>query len=120
MASEEGPLLFAKLLDNARYLHAGLVERGFKVVTSEGGVITPVVPILVEDDWKAVLLWKALYDAGLFVNVALHPAVPPGGALLRTSVMATHDREVLDRALEIMSQVKSEFEAEHGPLPEAS
>ncbi|MEI6663883.1 MAG: aminotransferase class I/II-fold pyridoxal phosphate-dependent enzyme, partial [Actinomycetes bacterium] len=108
MASEEGPLLFAKLLDNARYLHAGLVERGFKVVTSEGGVITPVVPILVEDDWKAVLLWKALYDAGLFVNVALHPAVPPGGALLRTSVMATHDREVLDRALEIMSQVKSE------------
>ena len=34
--------------------------------------------------------------------------------------MATHDREVLDRALEIMSQVKSEFEAEHGPLPEAS
>jgi len=120
MASEEGPLLFAKLLDNARYLHAGLVERGFKVVTSEGGVITPVVPILVEDDWKAVLLWKALYDAGLFVNVALHPAVPPGGALLRTSVMATHDREVLDRALEIMSQVKSEFETEHGPLPEAS
>ena len=120
MASEEGPLLFAKLLDNARYLHAGLVERGFKVVTSEGGVITPVVPILVEDDWKAVLLWKALYDAGLFVNVALHPAVPPGGALLRTSVMATHDRDVLDRALEIMSQVKSEFEAEHGPLPEAS
>ena len=120
MASEEGPLLFAKLLDNARYLHAGLVERGFKVVTSEGGVITPVVPILVEDDWKAVLLWKALYDAGLFVNVALHPAVPPGGALLRTSVMATHGREVLDRALEIMSQVKSEFEAEHGLLPEAS
>jgi len=120
MASEEGPLLFAKLLDNARYLHAGLVERGFKVVTSEDGVITPVVPILVEDDWKAVLLWKALYDAGLFVNVALHPAVPPGGALLRTSVMATHDREVLDRALEIMSQVKSEFETEHGPLPEAS
>ena len=49
------------------------------------------MPVLVGDDWKAALLWKALYDAGVYVNVALHPAVPPGGALLRTSVMATHD-----------------------------
>ena len=55
---------------------------------------------MVGDDWKAVLLWRALYDAGVYVNVALHPAVPPGGALLRTSVMATHDRATLDRALE--------------------
>ena len=54
--------------------------------------MTPIVPVIVGDDWKAVLLWKALYDAGVFVNVAIHPAVPPGGALLRTSVMATHDR----------------------------
>ena len=56
--------------------------------------------MVVGDDWKAVLLWRALYDAGVFVNIALHPAVPPGGALLRTSVMATHDRATLDRALE--------------------
>jgi 8-amino-7-oxononanoate synthase len=55
--------------------------------------------VLVEDDWKAGLLWKALYDAGVFVNTALHPAVPPGGALLRTSLMATHTREQLDAAL---------------------
>ncbi len=59
------------------------------------------MPVLVGDDWKAALLWKALYDEGVFVNTALHPAVPPGGALLRTSVMATHDRTVLDRALSI-------------------
>ena len=44
-------------------------------------VVTPVVPIVVADDWKAAFLWKALYDAGVFVNVALHPAVPPAGAL---------------------------------------
>ena len=55
--------------------------------------ITPIVPVVVGDDWKAVLLWRALYDAGVYVNVAIHPAVPPGGALLRTSVMATHDRD---------------------------
>jgi 8-amino-7-oxononanoate synthase len=64
-----------------------------------------------------VLLWRALYDAGVFTNVALHPAVPIDGALLRTSVMATHDVAVLDRALDTFATVKREFEAEHGPLP---
>jgi 8-amino-7-oxononanoate synthase len=43
--------------------------------------------------------------------------VPPGGALLRTSVMATHDRPTLDRALDTFSAVKADFEAQHGPLP---
>jgi 8-amino-7-oxononanoate synthase len=75
------------------------------------------VPVVVGDDWKAGLLWKALYDGGVFVNTALHPAVPPGGALLRTSVMATHDRAVLDEALEVFGRAKRAFEAEHGPLP---
>ena len=77
------------------------------------------MPVLVGDDWKAALLWRALYDAGVFVNVALHPAVPPGGALLRTSVMATHDNATLDRALAAFETVKREFEISHGPLPSA-
>jgi 8-amino-7-oxononanoate synthase len=120
IASDEGPPLFARVLDNARHWSDGLRERGFKVVEGEapGDVVTPIVPVLVEDDWKAALLWKALWDAGVFVNVALHPAVPPGGALLRTSVMATHDDAVLDRALDVFSDVKAAFEAEHGPLPQ--
>jgi hypothetical protein len=42
-----------------------------------------IVPVLVGDDWKAGLLWRALYDAGVYVNAAVHPAVPPGGALLQ-------------------------------------
>ena len=69
---------------------------------------TPIVPVVVGDDWKAVLLWRALYDAGVYVNVALHPAVPPAGALLRTSVMATHDRATLDRALAAFADVKTD------------
>ena len=113
--SEEGPPLFARVLENADYLSKGLAELGFHVVDDEH--TTTIVPVVVGDDWKAVLLWKALYDAGIYVNVALHPAVPPAGALLRTSVMATHDRETLDRALAICSDVKQRFEAEHGPLP---
>jgi 8-amino-7-oxononanoate synthase len=116
--SEEGAELFARVLDNARYLRDGLRERGFKTVDHE--IVTPVVPVLVEDDWKAALLWRALYDAGVFVNVAIHPAVPPGGALLRTSVMATHDQPTLDHALDAFARVKQAFEAEHGPLPAPS
>jgi 8-amino-7-oxononanoate synthase len=145
--SAEGPPLMARALANARRLNAGLRERGFRVVEptrlpsgesptgpASGGhgptaspsvppasgtrtLVTPIVPVLVGDDWKAVLLWRALYDAGVFVNTALHPAVPPGGALLRTSVMATHDDATLDRALDAFAQVKQAFEAEHGPLP---
>jgi 8-amino-7-oxononanoate synthase len=115
--SAEGPPLLARVLENAAYLHRGLKERGFKVVEHEGDHMTPIVPVIVGDDWKAVLLWRALYDAGVFVNVAIHPAVPPGGALLRTSVMATHDEPTLDRALEAFTTVKAQFEAQHGPLP---
>jgi 8-amino-7-oxononanoate synthase len=122
--SDEGPALFARVLENGRHLRDGLAALGFKVVEPEPlpdgrRVVTPIVPVLVEDDWKAVLLWRALYDAGVYTNVAIHPAVPPGGALLRTSVMATHDAAVLDRALAAFGDVKRAFEAEHGPLPSA-
>jgi 8-amino-7-oxononanoate synthase len=124
--SEEGRELFARVLENGRHLNRGLHELGFDVVepspvTNAAGVqeliITPIVPVRVGEDWKAGLLWRALWDAGVFTNVAVHPAVPPGGALLRNSVMATHDREVIDRALACFAKVKREFEAEHGPLP---
>jgi 8-amino-7-oxononanoate synthase len=120
--SEEGRGLFAQVLDNARYLHDGLTGLGFHVVKptrlADGTeIVTPVVPVLVGDDWKAAFLWKALYESGVFVNTALHPAVPPAGALLRTSVMATHDHAILDEALEVFARVKRGFEAEHGPLP---
>ena len=122
--SDEGRQLFARVLENGRYLNAGLRDLGFHVVDpvalpSGETVATPIVPVLVADDWKAALLWKALWEAGVYVNVALHPAVPPGGALLRTSVMATHDRATLDEALGAFERVKRAFEAEHGPLPSA-
>ncbi len=120
--SDEGRELMARTLSNARYLHSGLERLGFEVVRptrlADGSeIVTTVVPVVVGEDWKAALLWKALYDAGVFVNVAIHPAVGPAGALLRTSVMATHDEATLDQALERFATVKRSFEAEHGPLP---
>ena len=133
LRSGDGHGLLEAVLGNARYLRDGLERIGFGVAQAQrltaptaqldapgvvdGTIVTPIIPILVGDDWKAVLLWRALYDAGVFVNTALHPAVPPGGALLRTSVMATHDRATLDQALDRFAQVKRTFEAEHGPLP---
>ncbi|HEX8714718.1 MAG TPA: aminotransferase class I/II-fold pyridoxal phosphate-dependent enzyme [Solirubrobacteraceae bacterium] len=136
--SDDGPPLLERVLENARLLRDGLEQRGFAVVKpqplahdagvqahapgvddadGERTIVTPIVPVLVGDDWQAALLWRALYDAGVFVNTALHPAVPPGGALLRTSVMATHDAATLERALDAFERVKRDFEAEHGPLP---
>jgi 8-amino-7-oxononanoate synthase len=113
--SDQGPELFAKVLDNARYLNRGLHELGFTVVDpvkmADGSeMFTSVVPVVVGDDWQAVIFWKALYDAGVYSNVALYPAVPRGHALLRTSVMATHEREHLDKALDIFERVGREAE----------
>jgi 8-amino-7-oxononanoate synthase len=111
--SDEGPELMAKVLYNAKYLHSGLAQLGYQVMEPtrmpDGSeLLTPIVPVLVGDDWEAVLLWKALYDAGVYVNVAIYPAVQRGGALLRTSVMATHEREHLDRALEAFATVRKD------------
>jgi 8-amino-7-oxononanoate synthase len=142
LRSDDGAPLLQSVLANARQLRDGLEQRGFAVVAPQAlpaaagvqshapgllagdagagepaTIVTPIVPVLVGDDWKAALLWRALYDAGVFVNTALHPAVPPGGALLRTSVMATHDASTLERALDAFERVKRAFEAEHGPLP---
>ena len=96
--SDEGPQLFARVLDNAALPATAACTSSASRSSSRSRCRAArrwsrrSSRCVVGDDWKAVLLWRALYDAGVFVNVALHPAVPPGGALLRTSVMATHDR----------------------------
>ena len=109
--SNEGRELLARVLGNARYLQRGLDQLGFDVVQPTAmpdgsDLLTPIVPVTIGDDWRAVLFWKALYDEGVYANVALYPAVPRGGALLRTSVMATHERDHLDRALTAFERVR--------------
>jgi 8-amino-7-oxononanoate synthase len=113
--SAEGAELFARVLDNARYLREGLAALGYRVtepaeLPDGWELVTPIVPVVVGDDWRAATLWKKLFDAGVYTNVALYPAVPRGGALLRTSVMATHEREHLDRALEAFERVRPSVE----------
>ncbi|MDQ3720724.1 MAG: aminotransferase class I/II-fold pyridoxal phosphate-dependent enzyme [Actinomycetota bacterium] len=111
--SSEGAELMARVLDNGAYLRRGLQERGFEVPDG----ISPIVPVVIGDDWQAALMWKALFEAGVYVNVALYPAVPRGGALLRTSVSAAHSREHLDTALERFEAAREGLPSVPEPVP---
>jgi 8-amino-7-oxononanoate synthase len=78
-----------------------LRRMGFNI----GASVSPIIPILVGDNMKTLLAWKALFDAGVFVNPILSPAVPQGMELLRTSYMASHTDEQIDRVLAIFGEV---------------
>jgi 7-keto-8-aminopelargonate synthetase-like enzyme len=93
---EEQPELRARLWRNTHKMLKGYKELGFDTGMSE----TPVVPIIIKDTLKTCQMVKLLFDHGVFVNPVVSPAVPPGRELLRTSYMATHTEEQLDRVLE--------------------
>lgn len=90
-----------KLRENADYMRKGFSGMGFKVIMGETGV----VPVIIGDDMKSFVFWKELFDAGVFVNVFISPGVPQGLQMLRTSYMATHEKDQLDRILEISGEI---------------
>jgi 8-amino-7-oxononanoate synthase len=98
---ESEPDYIQRVWDNTAYMQKGLGALGFNIGHSE----TPIIPIIIGDDDTTVMAWKVLFDAGLFTNCVIPPAVPPNGSLLRTSYMATHTTEQLDRALDILDKV---------------
>jgi 8-amino-7-oxononanoate synthase len=93
---EEEPRLITRLWKNTHKMLKGYKELGFDTGTSE----TPIVPIIIKDSIKVYIMCKLLFENGVFVNPVVSPAVPPGRELLRTSYMATHTEEQLDRVLE--------------------
>ncbi|MCS7011127.1 MAG: aminotransferase class I/II-fold pyridoxal phosphate-dependent enzyme [Anaerolineales bacterium] len=97
----EEPERIERLMKIAEKMRKGYRELGFNI----GNSTTPIIPIIIGDDTKVLLFWKALFEHGVFVNPVLSPAVPPGMQLLRTSYMATHTDEQLDRVLEIFAKV---------------
>ena len=92
---ETEPEHVQRLWDNANYMRAGLHRLGYDTGPSE----TPIIPLMIRDDYRTVLAWHALIEAGVYTNPVVPPGVPPNGSLLRTSYMATHTKEQLDRAL---------------------
>lgn len=83
------------LWENATYMRNGLREMGYDVGPSN----TPIVPVIIGDDFRTMIAWHALINEGVYTNPVGPPGVPPNQSLLRTSYMATHQREHLDRAL---------------------
>jgi len=87
-------------------MRQGFTELGFDI----GNSVTPVIPIIIGDDMRTFIFWKALLDSGVYVNAIISPATPPGRQLLRTSYMATHTDDQLDRVLGIFEQVGKQLE----------
>ena len=87
-------------------MRAGLKTLGFNM----GPSVTPIIPIVTGDQATTILAWKKCFDAGLYTNPVLPPAVPVDSCLLRTSYMATHTDEQIDRALEIFARVGKDLE----------
>lgn len=94
---ENEPQRIKKLWDNAAYLMKRFKEMGLNT----GETQTPIIPVIIGDNEKTFMLWRMLYDHGLFTNPVVSPAVPPKRAMLRVVATATHTREQLDRALNI-------------------
>jgi 8-amino-7-oxononanoate synthase len=98
---EKEPQHREHLWRNVRKMQSAYRDLGFNI----GGTQSPVVPIIVGDFEKTLIFWKELFEAGVFVNPIVSPAVPPDMCLLRTSYMATHTDEELDRVIEIMEKI---------------
>ncbi|MGH0036235.1 MAG: aminotransferase class I/II-fold pyridoxal phosphate-dependent enzyme [Myxococcota bacterium] len=94
-----------KLWDTTCYMKRELEGLGFDT----GDSASPVIPMVVGDDLTCFTMVKRLQDEGVFANPVITPAVPPGRAMIRTSYMATHQREHLDRALEAFAKIGREL-----------
>jgi 8-amino-7-oxononanoate synthase len=103
---EREPERRRQLWDNTRYMKHELTTLGFDT----GESASPVIPLVVGDDMTAFRMTIRLQEEGVFANPVVSPAVPPGRAMIRTSYMATHTREHLDRALGAFAKVGRELE----------
>jgi 8-amino-7-oxononanoate synthase len=103
---EREPERRQQLWDNTRYMKRAFTDLGFDT----GDSASPVIPLVVGDDMTAFRMTMRLQEEGVFANPVVSPAVPPGRAMIRTSYMATHTREHLDRALEAFAKVGRELE----------
>lgn len=96
---ENEPEHVQRLWDNTEYMRAGLKRLGYNTGTST----TPIIPLIIGDDVRMALAWRALVDSGVYTNPVVPPGVPQ--SLLRTSYIATHTFDQLEKALEILEVV---------------
>ena len=106
---EKDPSLVDKLQGNAKYMRSALSAKNIRMRESNGEMI-PIIPIYTYEEIKTLTIAKDLYDHGVYVNSSLPPATAPHECLLRTSLMASHTHELIDEAVEIISEVLSHYE----------
>jgi 8-amino-7-oxononanoate synthase len=102
---QEEPERIQNLWDNTHYAMAALKKAGFDT----GHSVTPIIPILIRDDYKTFQLTKLALERGIFVNPVVSPAVPSSSSLIRYSLMATHTKQQIDHSIEILSQIANEI-----------
>ncbi|HEX7025349.1 MAG TPA: pyridoxal phosphate-dependent aminotransferase family protein [Gemmatimonadales bacterium] len=90
---------------NTRRLQEGFRSIGFDTGPSE----TPIVPILIGPLDRTLVMWRKVFDAGIFTNPVVPPAVPPSQCRLRTSVMATHTADQIDYCVETIGRIGKEL-----------
>ena len=99
------PERIQKLWDNTHYALAALKNAGFDT----GHSVTPIIPIIIRDDYKTFQMTKLCLERGVFVNPVVSPAVPSTSSLIRYSLMATHTKEQIDRSVEVMTKIAHEI-----------
>ena len=102
---EAEPWRVDMLVENADYMRDGFKKLGFTIIEGQTGI----VPVIIGDDERTFIFWRKLFDAGVFTNAFISPGVPPGMAMLRTSYMSTHEKEHLDRILELFGEIGKEL-----------
>jgi 7-keto-8-aminopelargonate synthetase-like enzyme len=89
----------AHLWENSKRLHTGLREMGFTLGTDAPQ--SAIIAVILKDQMQAVMMWQALLENGLYVNMARPPATPAGTYLLRCSLCAEHSSEQVGQILEM-------------------
>ena len=93
---EQNPDLPNKLISNSDYMRKGFSELGFEIYNSK----TAIVPVIVGQADLAFMMWRKLFDRGVFVNAFIPPGVPENMSMMRTSYMVSHQKEHLDKILD--------------------
>jgi 8-amino-7-oxononanoate synthase len=103
---EKDDTIHENLWENVRFMREGFKEIGFYTYESK----TPIIPIFIGDDLKAMQVTNYLMEQGVFCTPVITPAVPKGEALIRTSYMASHKKEDLQYVLDVFKRAKKEME----------
>lgn len=95
-----------RLRDISDYMRDGLKRENIDTADSARGI--PIIPILTYKNLRTFTACQKLFDRGVYVNPTVSPAVPVGKSLIRTSYMATHTEEQMDRAIKHIKEVLEE------------